>query len=67
MIEFWDHCKGHDAPMLSQVVGWVLKDEPEFFMLTYWRIIDAGEEIFRDNLEPFVIVKTCITKKRVIK
>lgn len=59
-VEFLDHCMGMQAPMKCKVVGWVMKDDPAYVVLTPWLVDDLDEEIVEANSEPIVLLKRVI-------
>ena len=65
-IRFLDHCIGKHSSMTCEVVGWVLKQDDTEVVLTYWRVDTEDADIKRDNVEPVVILKSTIIRKRKI-
>jgi len=63
-IRFYDHCIGQSDKMICEVVGWVLKDEPEHVVLSSWMVDTKDAQIKKDNVEPISIIKSCIIRKR---
>lgn len=64
-IKFDDHSVGHEEHIECEAVGWVLDDNKHRVTLTSWRVTNSkDEQMARDNVEPFVIVKSCIIKTR---
>lgn len=61
-----DHSFGMDRIAVVEVVGWCIKDHPKYAVFSPWRVDDHDKEVVDANREPFTIVKSCITKKRVI-
>ena len=66
-LEFWDHVSGpgDDAdPLKCEVVGILYKETKLAYYIASW-ICD--EEIRNQNSEVYAILKSTVTKKRVIK
>jgi hypothetical protein len=63
-IRFYDHCIGRKSKMVCEVVGWVIEDDTEHVVLTPWIVDTDEEDVKRDNVEPYSIIKSCIIRKR---
>ena len=63
-IRFYDHCIGMSRKMECEVCGWIIKEDKEHIVLTYWRVNDSDATTVRENIEPVSIIKSCITRKR---
>lgn len=63
-IRFYDHSIGSKEKLVCETQGWVLEDDGEHVLLTYWRVINTDEEVKRDNVEPVSIIKSCILRAR---
>lgn len=67
LIEFIDHAAGVKKPMIFKATGWCVEDHSEYCLFSSWWLDTDDSEMFNLNLEPFVILKNCIRKKRIIK
>lgn len=67
-ITFKDHCMDtdQDEPMLCEAWGKCLIDNDEFIVICSWDLINAKESTRRDNQTRYVILKSTITKKKLI-
>lgn len=63
-VKFLDHIKGHDKPLMCQVVGWVIEDNNDSVVLSWWEPEDMDIEMVKVNRELITIVKSTIKKKR---
>lgn len=64
-VRFYDHAIGKaDGPIVCEVVGWCLNDDPLELRLTYWVVDTDDEQIKKDNVEPISIIKSCIIRSR---
>jgi len=65
-IHFKDHTVGIRFPVECKAVGYVVEDNKEFVLLTPWWPFTDDMEIFNSNIEEYVVLKVCITKKRLL-
>lgn len=63
-INFYDHCTGHDSPFNCFVVGYVLDDDDAYVKLSHWIVNTDERDVFKDNLEKVIILKSCIIKRK---
>jgi hypothetical protein len=66
-VEFLDHSVGIDTPVNCKAVGYVLKETKDYILLSNWLVITDDIALFEANLEKVVILKACITNKRLMK
>lgn len=66
-IEFWDHAVGPEAPIKCRVLGYILDEDKLYMKLSFWLVETDCEATYRNNLEPFAILKSAIIKKRRLK
>ena len=65
-LEFQDHAFGINKVMIIKAVGWCTEDDKNYAVFTPWLVDSDDYDIVKNNQEPFVVVKSCILKKRVI-
>ena len=63
-VRFYDHSTGGKEKMVCETQGWVLEEDADHVLLTYWRVLTGDEETKRDNIEPISIIKSCIIRVR---
>jgi hypothetical protein len=66
-LTFWDHVQasGDNAePIKCELVGWLYKESKIAYYLASWI---CEENINNPNSECYVILKSTVTKKRVVK
>lgn len=63
-VKFLDHIKGHDKPLVCQIVGWVIEDNDDYIVISWWEPEDSDSQMVKDNRELLTIVKSTISKKR---
>ena len=63
-IRFLDHSVGSTDKMTIDAVGLCISDYEEHLVLSIWVVHTEDLDIKRDNLEPFSIIKSCITRTR---
>lgn len=63
-LTFFDHCIGRYDKMLCEVVGWCLQDSDDHIVLTPWITVTDDEQIKKDNVEPYSIIKSTIKRSR---
>lgn len=66
-IIFLDHSAGLMSIVQCCAVGYVIKDEKDFVLLSSWIVKTEDEKIFKSNLETIAIIKKCIKQKRLLK
>lgn len=63
-LRFNDHAVGIKHKMICECVGWVVKDESDYVILTHWQVVTNDKEVRSENIEPVSILKSCILKVR---
>lgn len=63
-IRFFDHAISLDSPMVCECVGFCVEDEKDYVVLSSWICITDDVEVFENNLEKTVLLKSCIIKSR---
>ena len=63
-IRFYDHSIGTTDKMVCEAVGWVVKDDPDYVVLTSWKVDTKDVQVKRDNVEPVSILKAVIISSR---
>jgi len=58
-ITFWDHSSGGDYPIKCFLVGYLIKEHDDSYVLSPW--ITTDEEYFENNLEKYCILKGVTT------
>jgi hypothetical protein len=66
-ITFLDHCVGMKEVMKCQTVGWLIKEDPEYIVLTSWRVVHEDKGMVDDNHEPTVIIKSTIKRAKLLR
>lgn len=67
LVHFQDHCAGQDKIMDIKMIGWCVKADKTYVVLSAWRVDTDDQETIDANNEPVTIIKKCITSKRLIK
>lgn len=67
-VEFLDHCAGGSAkePMRCLAVGYVLEDRDTHVYFSSWIIKTEDIDLFNNNLESFVVIKSCIKSRKLL-
>lgn len=63
-VKFLDHALYSSQPVTCVVTGFIVEDNPKYYIVTPWAAIDCMET-FENNLEKIVILKSTIIKKRI--
>lgn len=63
-IRFYDHCIGSQEKMICEVVGWVIKNDKDYVVLTSWVVDTKDHQVKKDNVEPMSILKAVIISSR---
>jgi len=63
-VRFYDHSIGSKEKIICETEGWVVEQDTEHLLLTYWRVVTGCEDVKRDNIEPVSIIKACIISAR---
>ena len=59
-IVFDDHCTNSDEPMVCEAFRKVLDIGEKHIKLATWIVRSDDKGIFKDNLECFILLKSCI-------
>jgi len=65
-IQAYDHAVGTKELLTVEVLGWVIDQDDISVTLTYWLSNSNDAEVRKENMEPFVILKSAIRKKRAL-
>ena len=65
-VKFWDHAFQGNEPILCEVAGWLIEETNKYLVLSCWITHTDDREVFNNNLEKIIILKSCIKSKRVI-
>ena len=65
-IRAYDHAVGTKELLTVEVIGWVIDQNPLSVTMTYWLSNSKDPEVRKDNIEPFVILKSAIIKKKAL-
>lgn len=66
-IRFYDHSIGTSEKIVCEVVGWVIDDDKDRVLLSYWIVDSKCEETKKGNMEPVSIIKSCILKAKKLE
>lgn len=66
-IRFYDHCIGSPDKIICEVAGWVLSEDDDHVLLSYWIVDHKDEQIKADNVEYVSIIKSCIIRKKRLR
>ena len=66
-LTFMDHAISTKKPAKFRAWGYVLADEDDYVYLTSWLLESDDKEFVDNNLEDFVVLKSCILKKRLLE
>lgn len=68
LVEFWDHCMGgRRDPAKFQIVGWAVKVDPEYIVLTNWNLLNpTDKEDYDKNTEDNVILRKVMIKSKLL-
>lgn len=58
-LTFKDHVRDHDEALICHVVGWLIKENDDSYVISSW-IVDGDKETFNNNLEKFCILKSTV-------
>ena len=67
IVEFKDHSVGTKLPVTCKAVGYVIEDHKEYVLLSSWVVITTDIDLFNNNLEHTIVIKSCIKDRRLIK
>lgn len=63
-VRFHDHCCGGKDLITCESVGWVIKNDPKYVVLTSWRVDSPDKDTVENNVETTTILKSCIVRSR---
>ena len=66
MVIFDDHVKGMSRQLECKVFGKIIEESEKVIVINWWNIIDDDEDVKKDNTELLSILKSTITKKRML-
>lgn len=66
-IEFYDHGINLKDECVCQVVGWLVEDRDKSYLISPWRLIADTIEDVEANYEHFVILKSTIIRKKLLR
>jgi hypothetical protein len=69
-LKFYDHFLGNDNDQLEcEIFGWLLQEDDLYLQLAYWKTNSKLEDhkTEAENYEKMKILKSTITKSKVIK